>query len=289
MPKENTHLYFAKRLLDSPVEKEIMEPMGNSKREFYLGCIFPDSFYYHPQKDVEELSGMLHGRGENAGQLIIALIKTAKRNRSIRDYAFAMGYISHWSLDKIFHPVIEQLCEDYPDPRSGTGLNTVYHHRLLETDLDRRVNNGCYVHEMIDLNSLSALYSMQLLAEHTRIDETEFQTAFKRQKRINRMMTRKWAYIWARLLKLVGKKGMNEILPLFYAHLKIHREPFPDAVYDEPSENNEQKYRSVENLFQQAQAFARSVFAPAKGFLNDTGESEESFLAEIRRLLAGSV
>jgi len=170
MPKENTHLYFAKRLLDNPVEKEIMEPMGNSKREFYLGCIFPDCFYYHPQKDVEALSDRLHGRGENAGQMIIAFLKTAKKNRSIQDYAFTMGYISHWSLDKIFHSVILQLCGDFPDPRSGKGLNTVYHHRLLETDLDRRVNNGCYVHKMIDLHSLSALYSMKLLAEHTRIN-----------------------------------------------------------------------------------------------------------------------
>jgi hypothetical protein len=289
MPKENTHLYFAKRLLDNPMEKEIMEPVKNSKRAFFLGCIFPDSFYYHRQKDVEALSDRLHGRGENAGQTIIGFLKKAKMNLSIPDYAFTMGYISHWSLDKIFHPVIGQLCEDYPDSHSEKKLTTVYQHRLLETDLDRRINNGCYVHEMIDLNSLSALDVMQLLAEHTGINETEFQAAFERQKRINRMMTKKWAYIWVRLLKLIGKKGMNEILPLFYAHLKIHREPFPDAVYDESSENNDQKYRSVEDLFQQAEAFARSVFAPVDGFFNDTGESEESFLSEIRRLLAGSV
>lgn len=289
MPKENTHLYFAKRLLDSPVEKEIMEPVGNSKQEFFLGCIFPDSFYYHPQKEVEALSDRLHGRGENAGQMFIAFLKTAKKNRSIQDYSFIMGYISHWSLDKIFHPVIEQLCGDYPHPHSGIGLTTVYHHRLLETDLDHRVNSGCYVHEMIDLNALSSLYAMQLLAEHTGIDEAEFRTAFERQKRINRMMTKKWAYIWARLLKLAGKKGMNDILPLFYAHLKTHREPFPDAVYDESSENSHRKYRSVKDLFRQAEAFARSVSRPAHGFLNDTGDNEESFLAEIRNLLAGSV
>ena len=289
MPKENTHLYFAKRLFDSSVEKEIVEPMRNSKREFFLGCIFPDSCYYHPKKDVEALSDRLHGRGENAAQIIIALLKSAKKNRSNQDYAFTMGYISHWSLDKIFHPIIEQLCGDSSDPRSEKGLNTVYHHRLLETDLDRQVNNGCYVHQMIDLNSLSTLYAMQRLAEHTQIDETEFRAAFKRQKRINRMMTKKWAYIWARLLKLAGKKGMNEILPLFYAHLKIHREPFPDAVYDESSENIDRKYRSVEDLFLQAEAFARSVFAPANGFLNDKGDNESTLLKEIERLLAGSV
>ncbi len=289
MPKENTHLYFAERLLENASEREIMEPMRNSKKEFFLGSIFPDSFYYHPQKDVEALSNRLHGRGENAGQTIIAFLEAAKKHHAIQDYAFAMGYISHWSLDKIFHPVIEQLCGDYYDSDSRKRLTSVYHHRLLETDLDRRVNNSCYVHEMIDLNSLSGLYVMQRLAKHTRIDETEFKKAFERQKRINRMMTKKWAYIWARLLKVLGKKGMNEILPLFYEHLKIHREPFPDAIYDESPEQNVQKYRSVEDLFQAAETFALSIFAPAHSFLNSTEDNEQFGLDDIEGLLAGSV
>ena len=91
--------------------------------------------------------------------------------------------------------------------------------------------------------------------------------------------------MWARVLKLMGKKGMNEILPLFYEHLKIQRETFPDAVYDESAE----KYRSVEDLFQAAEAFARSVFEPAYGFLQGPSGDAVSYLEEIECLLNGSV
>jgi hypothetical protein len=102
-------------------------------------------------------------------------------------------------------------------------------------------------------------------------------------------MTRRWAYIWARLLKGIGKKGMNEILPLFYAHLNNRRKPFPAAVNDEWSRNNNPEYRSVEDLFQAAEMFARSVFNLADGFFYGTGENDASLLAEIKQLLAGSV
>lgn len=266
-----------------------MAPMRESKKEFFLGSIFPDSFYYHSRKDITAISDRLHGRGENAGRIIIGFLRAAKKQHAINDYVFTMGYISHWSLDKIFHPIIAQLCGDAYTSDSGKRRNLLSHHRLLETDLDLRVNNGCYVHEMIDLKTLSGLNAVRLLAEHSQTNEAEFITALRRQKRINRMMTKKWAYIWARLLTLMGKKGMDEVLPLFYAHLKFHRETFPDAIYDESLENEDKKYRSVEDLFSAAEAFARSVFRPAYGFLNSTSDKENSFLEKIERLLEGSV
>ena len=286
MPKENTHLYFGKMLCDGLTHKEYYTLLQEHRKAFYLGCIFPDACFYHPQKNVEAVSGKLHGNDDNPYEIITVFISEARERDSTGDLAFTMGYLSHLSLDKVFHPVINDLCKDDDDLTQDKQLNEDYRHRLIETSLDRQVNDSCYMDGMIDIYQLSMLVSLDVLSRRVDVSENEIKSAFVHQHKINKLFLKKWAYLWARLLKRLGKTNYHSILPLFYAHLKKEPMPFPQEVEVTGFGDTDVKTESVQSLLAKAEILAEKLFDYAYLVFNDTEGPMESDAVEVRQTLS---
>jgi hypothetical protein len=284
MPKENTHLFFAKMLCDDLTGKDYGSRLHDNRKAFYLGCVFPDAFFYHPRKDVEAVSKKLHDIGDQPYEIIDDFVSEARKQNSYCDLAFAMGYLSHLSLDRIFHPVIDRICKDENDRTPDKQEAEEYRHRLLETSLDRQINKTCFVTEMIDIYQLSTLISLNVLSQRVGVSENELKAAFVHQHKINKLFMKKWAYLWARLLKKLGKSSYHSILPLFYAHLKKEHMAFPQEFIVSVSENGKQEEESINGLLKKAEALAEKLFDYTNLVFNDTDRSIRIDSSKVRQI-----
>ena len=286
MPKENTHLYFAKMLCDDLTDKEYNSLLQDNRKAFYLGCVFPDACFYHPQKNVEAVSSKLHGIGDSPYEIINGFLTEAREQNSNGDLAFTMGYLSHLSLDRLFHPVINNLCKDDYDLSPDKQLNEDYRHRLIETSLDRQINQSCFMEEMIDIYQLSLLTSLNVLSQRVEVSETELKSAFVHQHKINKLFLKKWAYFWARLLKKLGKSNYHSILPLFYAHLKKEHMELPHEFEGIAPLDGKQEKESVDSLLTKAKTLAERLFDYAFLVFKDTEDSMANDSLEVRQILS---
>ena len=286
MPKENTHLYFAKLLCDELTDKEYSSHLKDNEKAFYLGCVFPDACFYHPQENVEAVSRKLHGIGDNPYEIVNAFLTEAREQGSNRDLAFTMGYLSHLSLDRIFHPIINKLCKDDDDISPDRQLNEDYRHRLMETSLDREINKSYFMDKMIDIYELSLLRAMTVLSQRVEVPENELKSAFVHQHKINKLFMKKWAYLWARLLKRLGKSSYHSILPLFYAHLKKEGMELSKEINGTASPYGTREEESIDSLLAKAKALAERLFDYAFLVFNDTESSMVKDSLEVRQILS---
>ena len=269
MPKENTHLFFADRLLANLPDPEIRDLLQARQQAFYLGAILPDAFFYHPKNDVNTVSQRLHGIGDTPRNIISAFILESIRHQTPEDAAFAMGYLSHCTLDRVFHPIIRRLTGDYGDPDPEKKNSAQYRHRLLETALDREINNSCFMDQMIELKPLRELHSIHILAKRTGIFPKRLRKAFSIQRRANSLFRKHWAYLFARLLERSGKSGLDIVLPLFYSHLATDPCVFPEKVAVFDFETGKEEAGDIETLMDISAGLAEKVFQAAFRFLNE--------------------
>jgi len=258
MPKENTHLFFSSMLLEKSSHRNFSALLRNHSKAFFLGSVFPDAFFYHPEKKIESISNRLHGPKNRSRQNVDAFITAARYQNSPQDMAFILGYLSHLTLDEVFHPVIDRLSGDSQDPNPQKQVSATYRHRFLETALDRKVNTCCFMQDMIDLDRLSGLVSLQVLAEMEGVPVEEVKNAFTRQLTINKLFTKRWSYLWARLLLRFGKSDFHIILPLFYAHLHKEKQIFP-SEFSIPGPANQNR-GSITDLFTKTEELTGEKF-----------------------------
>jgi hypothetical protein len=269
MPKENTHLFFAHRLLKDLHDPEIRGLLKDRQQAFLLGAILPDAFFYHPKKDVNTVSQRLHGIDDTPRNIASAFILESIRHQAPADAAFAMGYLSHCTLDRVFHPVIRRLTGDYDDPDPGKKNRARYRHRLLETALDRQVNTCCFMDQMIQVKYLGELHSIRTLAKRTGVLPVRLRKAFSLQRRANGLFRKHWAYLFTRMLERSGKFGLDIVLPLFYAHLATDPCRFPETVAFFDSETGREAAGGFETLMDISSGLAEKVFKAAFCFFKE--------------------
>ena len=89
MPKENTHLFFARELTNTVLDVEIVAMISRHISHFYLGSVIPDTFYYGNTAKIITVSDSLHGKdGNPTGSIVIEMLDQAKNPA---DIVFAMG------------------------------------------------------------------------------------------------------------------------------------------------------------------------------------------------------
>jgi len=273
LPKENTHLFFADRLVRQFPDPDIRLLLQDNRHAFFLGAVLPDAFFYHPRKDVVAVSRRLHGMGDTPGDITGAFILGARKDNTLPDLAFAMGYLSHCFLDMAFHPTVRMLTGDYNDPDSDNRRTARYRHRLIETALDRQINTGCRVDRMIALGHLSGLASMRILSERTGVARKRLQRAYILQHRANSLFQKKWAYRVVRILQETGKPDLKIILPLFYAHLDVDACEFPETVTVPAHDEEEERQGGIKDLLDAAAASAAKTFDAAFRLYKDNSAS----------------
>lgn len=221
MPKENTHLLLINGVIDAMDCSEIKGILKANYESLCFGGIVADTFFYSANKDVVQIAEELHGKeGERTNGLTFELLDHARRHRCEKVLCMSMGYISHCVFDMIFHPVIYYLTGNYYDKDATKSDQAVYRHRLLETKLDKHINNKYYLDEILDENSEKAYEILDIIAVKYGIANGDLIKAYKKQIKINKCFRSGIVYKLICLLNRLKIVKYDNILPLFYPHLR---------------------------------------------------------------------
>lgn len=124
MPRESSHLYLGRRVLEKFPELD--------RSLFLIGSVIHDSPYFI--KSGQSLGLKFHGAdGEDTFEPIREILH---RSDSIAGLSLACGMLGHVALDQIFHPAVYYFTGDYlaPDPAIRKRAQTA--HRRFEVKLD---------------------------------------------------------------------------------------------------------------------------------------------------------
>jgi hypothetical protein len=138
MPKERFHIFLAERLV---TESDCLRPVWMELDAFFIGAVSPDIFYYDlPSFSLSPLGDRLHSLVQSEGISLIYdwLSKIPFVRANAQAISWALGFICHFMVDALWHPLIEQLsetdlCTVYGGVRK---LSTLERHRLIESEIE---------------------------------------------------------------------------------------------------------------------------------------------------------
>ncbi|MGC9196901.1 MAG: zinc dependent phospholipase C family protein [Syntrophobacteraceae bacterium] len=138
MPKERFHIFLAERLIK---ESDCARPVWIDLDAFFIGAVSPDIFYYDlPFFSLSPLGDRLHSLVQSEGICLIFdwLSKIPFERANAQPISWALGFICHFMVDALWHPLIEQLskeglCTVYSGAKR---LSTMERHRLIESELE---------------------------------------------------------------------------------------------------------------------------------------------------------
>lgn len=218
MPKENTHLWFAQTLLSATETADGLKLLRDKPLFFFLGSVIPDAFYYHPRPWTWRMPRVLHGSdSEWKNKTPAWLVGRAGRSESPADKAFALGYLSHLALDRIFHPVIHVLS----GKREGQAASyqIAAKHRLVETALDQIVNQRCLFHRIIQPRIGDHVQPLQALAVEVGLGSKDVRQALTIQHLANRLILGRGAHKILAFLDRLPLLDLSILRNLCYAQL----------------------------------------------------------------------
>ena len=210
MPKENTHLHFAKKIRE--INLDLQKIIDENINYFYLGSITPDAFYYSNKKEIKEISNFIHGgKGNPTNKIIFDLLDLAKKNRDEKLLAFTFGFLTHCYLDITFHPVVNHFA-----------LKSDYKHRRIEVVLDEKVTDDFYFDNLIDRklfelkNEKTDKNLIEILSGSLNISAKDTKDSFKRQFLFNKLFKSKYISKILCLLYKIPTFSIRNNLAFFY-------------------------------------------------------------------------
>lgn len=271
MCKENTHLWFARGLLDDCTGTALPKDVSDHLSGYLLGAVIPDTFFYGPGKTLPRISESFHGKDGNPTNTIIIQVLDAARGP--RDMAFILGYITHCALDITFHPVIYSLAGNYYDNDPGKRKQAAYRHRHLETCLDRDLDNAMRLHRLVRTSHLHGLVFEEIVSRSFQVSIAEIRQSLGRQIFFNRLFTSRGAYSLAKMAVAAGMADDPSYLGLFYADA-ARDERFPASVSFADPVDRREKRTSAPELFMQARVLAGSMMEAAHAYWRDDIDRE---------------
>ncbi len=277
MPKENTHIAFADKLLRSLNEGSLKETLKANLKEYYLGAIAPDIFFYHREEAKTDISAQLHGcNGERTNPIILSMLEDTLPGR---DFAFAAGYMTHTVLDMTFHPVVYYLSGNYYDDDPKRQELARYRHRYIETTLDIILASPIRSHRVLSSVTIKNLKFNNYLEETFNVTDGEIESTLKRQLSLNGLMTKPLLYPFISIM--AGDRGNKS---LFYGHIDRHdtRQSLDDEISLRDIFTGEVNRKSYNTLFDMALQRALPRLQAMYGYA--TGEASRE---ELERAIPG--
>ena len=228
MAKENTHIFFAHRVLEHFRETELIRNISEYIDYYYLGSVILDTFYYSSNKSIEIISERMHGKNGNPTNEII--FKVLEGSGDMRDIAFILGYITHCALDITFHPIAYYLSGNYYDPEPTKRRHAVYLHRHIETCLDMKLENQLRIYNMIHTPLIHALKFQEIITRDFSISPWDIRRTLIKQLFTNRLFANTCAYSLARIMNRFGATKIHEYLGLFYGDIVSRGKTIPDPL-----------------------------------------------------------
>jgi hypothetical protein len=263
MPKENTHLFFAYGILEEFSEEDMLKEVSDHIWNYLLGSIMPDTFFYSGRKSLTAISEFIHGKTGNPTN--ITILKVLDEARDAMDIAFILGFITHCALDMTFHPVIYYLSGNYYDEDPGKKVRAVYHHRHLETCLDRDLKNTMRLHMIIRVTFLKGLVFEEIISRDFRVDIKDIRHTLRKQIIYNMLFTNRAAYHLAKFTAQSGLIKDTPLLGLFYADV-ADGECIPPLITVADLVTGQERSTTVISLFAEAREKAVTMMKAAFGY-----------------------
>jgi hypothetical protein len=264
MPKENTHLWFARSLLPEIRDPGMHGAISAGMASYLLGSIIPDTFFYSPIPSLVRISEFIHGKDGQPTNILIRSV--LDRARGPEDIVFILGYISHCALDITFHPMVDSLSGDYYDPDPGLREQAMATHRSLETCIDIRIGNDLRMHRLLSPRLLRGLVFEDIVSRDFAATPGKVELALGLQILFNRLFASPWAYRLLGFLQGTGILKLRTFLSLFYGGVKDADACIPDPVrYRSPSTGAEM-VESLSALFARARVKALPMLEAAWGY-----------------------
>ncbi|SDB55165.1 Zinc dependent phospholipase C [Desulfonatronum thiosulfatophilum] len=263
MPKENTHLWFAQRLMTRLQNGDLPHPSANlvlnQPRMFSLGSIIPDAFFYHYRARGRRMAKVLHGSDPvMRAEAFSFMVVQAGEDASGRDQAFVLGYLSHVALDATFHPVIHALSGRRPGrPSSGVTRSL---HRLLETGLDRLVNRTSRYPDIIAPFLADRAEVLHILAGHAGLRLGDVRGALSNQLLVSRLAQGRFAHKLLSFFHWPPALDLSELRNLCYAQLDEEDGFDPDKAAAAPTVWTAFHKVNWDRLFERAENLALKLF-----------------------------
>ena len=214
MPKENTHLHFAKTTKNySP---DILEIIDRNLEYFYLGSVSPDTLFYSKKAHIKDVADYIHGRDGNLTNIFVFdLLDEARQTKNEKLLTFVFGMLTHINLDIVFHPVIFYLTGNYHHKDEDKRMKAIYRHRRYEVALDKRLNDSSYFEDMISKKVFKDKDLIDAISRSLNISKKDVQLSFERQLFMHKYIFKLFKFLCNKL----GLNNKNE-LAFFYGDLE---------------------------------------------------------------------
>ncbi|GAB6059154.1 zinc dependent phospholipase C family protein [Desulfonatronum parangueonense] len=263
MPKENTHLWFAQRLVTRLQTDDL--PHSSTKlilsqpQLFSLGSIIPDAFFYHSRVRGRRMARILHGSDPGMrAEAFSSMVVQAGEDASGRDQAFVLGYLSHVALDATFHPVIHALSGRRPGQPSTGATRSL--HRLLETGLDRLVNPTSHYPNIIAPFLADRVQVLHILTGQSGLRSSDVRTALSNQLLVNRLVMGRFAHRLLSLCHWPPALNLSALRNLCYVQLDEEAGFLPGEAAAIPTVWTAFHKVNRERLFERAENLAMKLF-----------------------------
>lgn len=260
VPKENTHLYFANKLIENTQRQDWKDLISAYWPEFYLGSVMPDTFYYSRRQIIRDVSEVLHGRhGDKTNGVVFDLLDAARESGKQADLVFALGYLTHCALDITFHPVVYYLSGNYFHPDRAKRLEAVYLHRHLETFLDHKINHEFYFHDLVRLDIIKRLAFPEVFLKRFGMPKNETGILIRRKNLLSFLSDSKLFYRALELIRGFGVPEIKALEGLLYVNIDFDKRIMPDVIDYRDIFTGELKRVLITELFDRADALASSM------------------------------
>lgn len=265
MPKENTHLYFAGKILEKNNNPEIITLLKINKDFFFLGSTFPDIFLYERDLELFKIHQAVHGENEQiVNELLVNFLQEARRLKSKQDLVFIFGFLSHCALDSAFHPIVNYFTGNTHDANRRQMERARYLHCLLETSLDKKVNHVYFYNDLVKVQNARSLGILKVFLDAFHITRRDLMVAFFRQYWLFKIFVSQAAYQLAKIFYEAGYFLKEKAdLAVFYGSLKDDSIEFPSNIIYKDVFNGDNKKTTVDELFNRAAANANNWIGSA--------------------------
>jgi hypothetical protein len=251
-------------------DNEIVKLVSPYVRDYLLGSIIPDTFFYSKYPEVIDISEHIHGKnGIPTNEIIFSCLDDAD---SPRDIAFLLGFVTHCALDIIMHPVIYYLTGNYYDKDPVRMSLSRYSHALFETGLDIKIGNRLRIHKLLKQALMKDLAFGRIVSTRFNAYYSLLDKALKKQLILNMMFDSGAAHKIFKPAIKAGIFGDPYILGLFYREAVHTWQKIFDGYTIRDIITGEKRDVTLKGLFnaasKKAQTMMNAAFAFYKGSIS---------------------
>jgi len=266
MPFENTHLYLADKVRQALQNDELSTILKAHLDYYYLGSIFPDILFISKDQSISQLAYRLHGDGGvPTNQFVFGVLDRIRESRSLRDFAFIAGFLTHCAADITFHPIVFYISGYRPNAGKKEKQHYSYLHWKYETLIDARLNDRFRVEECVHPNLVKDLVAPEVLG----VDVDTIIKHFERHRGYFAKIGSRFYYHVFRILSRLGLVP-PEAEAGFYESLKAGDITLPERIPYRDVLSGEEMETSLDELADQSVNLGCRLVAAAHDYFTGT-------------------